>query len=1067
MDRRYPAACHWEAEMMPKEGLHHDYGRLAEFLRGLSLRLQLLTLLESLLLLISGSLLVLLGSYFALELKETFPHLPFFYSLAALIAVALLLLLGLRRVLSKPSVEGVARRLEQKFPELSDDVTNSLLLFHQMKNDSRSDLLSASLIRAQIKKTASKVLSVQTGQVVSFKRVLNQLRLLLPLAIAFSLVLVLDPQFLNRSLAFILNPFSTIPAKEMVITLEPADSVILRGSPVTIKAKPTGNRPDRLVLKVWPENREEFSLPMESEGNGDFTFRMASAQFSFRYQASAGGFSSQVNRIQVVDPPEIGRIKLTLIPPDYTSLPKEVKEEGHIEALKGTLVKLESQATKQVKEGKIVLAQGNQLPLDVKGSLLSGSLLVFYPGSYSIKVKDELGFENPDPVQYQIRLIADKYPESEIITPGQDLEVAGNEVIPLVYWAKDDFGITGVRLAIELAGREQLIDLKNASNGRFVGPELFKWDLGSLTLTAGDKVLYRIEVKDNDTVSGPKVAHSRAYTLSVKDERARVKQVGEEAQQIADALLDLLADHLESAKDRESLAKGMEEILKKLDRDLSRMPNQEERFDLESLKRNLTSLKERTFREEKETLTQEMERLSLLADDIAKKARMKEVEALAKELRNRQRRLLDSLKDLKESFNKEGLEAIMKELKKLVDLLRSVMEAMSKMATRLPDEFMNNPDLSGLDFQDFFKDLEEIQKNLASGDISAALEAAQKLLQSLSEMMAALARAGTQAGMAPFDRMQGEMSRQIGELERILAEQRNILAETDRINQEIRQRLDEAKERRIKQSADKLKEKLKELSEFLHREQKELLDEMEMLFEKGQLEGFSRLVNELEKGLSGKPELHGLTEDLKKMIKGLTPDPREALTPGHKQRFPGLSSRQENLKERTRAIQEKLEMLAQLFPGMDTEILSDFREATGAMGEASEKLREEKASDAIPPEQEAIRRLSKSQQAMQQMAQQMAMRMQAGRWGYPWGYDPRAGWYYGPWLPMPTLPQPELNRPIERGFTGIDREEFEPPSKDAYKAPKLLREKVLESLKEGVPPQYRREVERYFRGLTE
>ena len=101
------------------------------------------------------------------------------------------------------------------------------------------------------------------------------------------------------------------------------------------------------------------------------------------------------------------------------------------------------------------------------------------------------------------------------------------------------------------------------------------------------------------------------------------------------------------------------------------------------------------------------------------------------------------------------------------------------------------------------------------------------------------------------------------------------------------------------------------------------------------------------------------------------------------------------------------------------------------------------------------------------MAQQMATRMQMARWGFPWGYDPRPGWYYGPWAPMPTLPQPQLNRPIEKGFTGIDREEFDPPSKDAYKVPRILREKVLEALKEGVPSGYKREVERYFRGLTE
>jgi hypothetical protein len=198
----------------------------------------------------------------------------------------------------------------------------------------------------------------------------------------------------------------------------------------------------------------------------------------------------------------------------------------------------------------------------------------------------------------------------------------------------------------------------------------------------------------------------------------------------------------------------------------------------------------------------------------------------------------------------------------------------------------------------------------------------------------------------------------------------------------------------------------------------------------------------------------------------MTPDGKEIMTQDEKEKFPGLSSRQENLKERTERLKERLEMLAQLFPGMDTEILNDMKEAAGSMGRASGRLKGEDAPGAIPPEQEALTRLSKSQQAMQQMAQQMAMQMQAARWGYPYAYDPRAGWYYGPWAPMPTLPQPEFRRPREKGYTGIDREEFEPPSKDAYQVPKIFREKVMESLKEPVPSQYRKDVEQYFRGLT-
>src|SRR4030065_1217275 len=139
-------------------------------------------------------------------------------------------------------------------------------------------------------------------------------------------------------------------------------------------------------------------------------------------------------------------------------------------------------------------------------------------------------------------------------------------------------------------------------------------------------------------------------------------------------------------------------------------------------------------------------------------------------MRNRQRRLMDFMKEFKGPLTSEQLNAVTEELKKLRELINSVMEALSKMATRLPDEFINSQELRGLDFQDLFQDLEEIQKKLMAGDLSGALEAAQRALQALSEMVANLARAGAQAGMAPFDRLQGEMSRQSGELERILAE---------------------------------------------------------------------------------------------------------------------------------------------------------------------------------------------------------------------------------------------------------------------------------------------------------
>ena len=1053
--------------MTAKESLNRDYGLLLSFLKNVSLRLRLSIALEILLLFSCGFILILLGTFFTLKFKETFPYLPFLYGLMGIGFLCSLMLLGLWRMAFRRSLERVARGLEEKFPHLTDDVTNSLLLFDQTRREEGSEYISEGLIAAQIRRTANHVCAIKPCQVVSFKKALRHLKLLVPLLLTLAIVLVLDPHFLGRSLALILHPFSTLPMNETFLSVEPKGTTLLRGEPVVIKAQATGKVPERLTLAIRPIDREAMHLRMESEGNGRFMLRMNSVQFSFQYQAYHGGAASPVYTLQVIDPPEVGKLKLTLVPPGYSHLPKEVRVDGNIEALKGTVVNIEAQATKPVKEGKILLDQGNVLLLDVKEDRLKGSLLILDPDHYSIKLKDDLGFENPNPVKYQIRLVPDQYPEGEILMPGQDLEISGNEVLPIVYTARDDFGVTAVRLSYQIGGMERFILLKSDSNARFLGPETFKWDLGSLPLTGGDKVIYSLEVWDNDSISGPKKGFSRSFTLSVKDERARAAKEGEEAQRIADALLDLLADQLETKKDRHALSKEMDEILKRVDKNLERMKDRVERFDMEALRRNLDSLKNRFFEEPKETVTQEIERLALLAEEIAKRARMNEVEALAREMRNRQRRLMDFMKDLKGSIPPEHLNAVLEQLKKLRELLSSVMEALSKMATRLPEEFINSQELSGLDFQDLFKDLEEMEKRLMAGDLAGALEAAQRVLQALTEMMAALGRAGTMAGQSSFDRLQEEMSRQTGELEKIVAEQKEILKETEGIDRETKRRMEEEAEKRLRQSLPQSRERLEKLRPFLPAEQSDSIEALEELLKGNKVERFSQLAKELEKELSEKPEVQKLIRELREKVESLLPGPKEVLDPESREKFPDLSLRQESLKERTEALRKTLEMLAQLFPGLDSEILNDLKEGADFMGKASGRLRAEDAPGSIPPEEEAIKRLTRSQQAMQQMAQQMAMRMHAMRWGYPLAYDPRSGWYYGPWVPMPTLPQPELNRPRERGYTGIDREEFDPPSKDAYQVPKIFREKILDALKEGVPSSYKREVERYFRGLAE
>ena len=480
-------------------------------------------------------------------------------------------------------------------------------------------------------------------------------------------------------------------------------------------------------------------------------------------------------------------------------------------------------------------------------------MLVFTPGNYFIEVRDELGFENPNPARYPIRLIPDKYPEAEILNPLEDLEVAGNETIPIVYSARDDFGVSTVKMNFQTSGREKTLTLKSSASQRSIGPETFKWDLAGLALAPGERVSYRLEAGDNDSVSGPKFSSSRTLHLYVRDDRSRAAKEGEEAQQLADALLDLLADQLEELKDPDFFRQRMEEILERLDQKLTQRENRPDRFDLEALRKNLNSLKTRLPEEPKENVTREMERLALLAEDMAKKARMNELEAMARELKNRQRRLLDSLNDLKSRFDQKELEAVLKELKQLEELLRQVMEAMTKLANRLPEEFVNSPDLQGMDFQDLFQDLEEIRKKLMAGDLAGALEAAQRLMQALTQMMASLGKAGSQANMGGMDRMQGEMNRQAGELGKILEEQQEVLKETEGIEREVRRRMEEEIRKRLERELPHLRRQLEELARALPPAQNEMIEELSRLLKDEKMKMFSQRAEELEKGLEGRP----------------------------------------------------------------------------------------------------------------------------------------------------------------------------------------------------------------------
>ena len=1056
------------------------------------------------------------------ELKNFFPYGPLVYSI--LTAVVLLGVIGWSfvRVLRRLSQERAALYIEHKHPKLRNNLINSLQLYPQVSRAKNAPGFSASMVMALLRTTRNQVAALKVDELVDNRRLKSSLRLLGLLLLPVSAMVLLNPSWVGGTISMLTRPLDHLPPTQTTIEIEPKGLRVVRGAPVTIKATTAGAVPASLELMTWSGTNERGELvgaekvPMENLGAGKFSAKIARLEKSLRYRAVTGPFASATYNAEAVDAPEIANVQLILYPPAYTALGSVAVPEGSIEGLKGSTLRLDAMTTKDVVKAEIVMDDGKKLPLKIDGRKLQGNLVLFQSQSYRIHVEDAHGFRN-SPITYELKVKPDGFPTVELLRPSEDLEINGDEVLTLEYGARDDFGIAEVVLVIKVGEREDKITLQKEDAKRLILRDQYKWDLGRLALREGEDAAFFLQVFDNDSISGPKIGTSRSIRLKLKNLKGEHQQVAEMIRDLNSRMVDLLADHLETPVPGEKPAAPAQELEKKFEQNLTEALKRTEEVmsrtekdrmsdfatwtDLQALKRNLEFTKDELLRKQEQAagtdeklrardeIATELERMSLLSEDIGKRMKAQDLASTAQDLARSQERLMDSLEKLRSGD--KNLDAVMKQISELSKTLDALQRAASQLAQQMPDDFMNPEAMQGLGFDDMQRALEEIRKKLAQGDLEGARQLARELFNQMAQMVAALQNAQRSQMASSMGRMQGEMQRQSNELQEIAREQQEILVKTEGLNNNALTERNAA----LKDTLDRFLEKsiaeLGQLTElFPDREGPDdpslltNLDDATMnallrnmiakLSNKdfpgfGEGDGLTR--KELAKKRTAAQEpraqraeksLNGIKSELEKLLAA----PAQALSDADKRALRELAHRQDVLKERTEDLHEKLESLFQLFPQLDPKIVQNIDEAGKSMGSAQDRLGQLDSRGAVPPEQSALDRLSQSQQQMQSSMQQMAQRGQLGNMPMTRLYRQGRFLPFGSLTPLPGMPQfPEFD--IESGFTGLDTEKFRLPGKDEYKAPRNFREEILESLKQGVPPQMKEQIERYFKNLSE
>ncbi|MFH0930885.1 MAG: DUF4175 family protein, partial [Candidatus Zixiibacteriota bacterium] len=598
----------------------------------------------------------------------------------------------------------------------------------------------------------------------------------------------------------------------------------------------------------------------------DFEYTFKQIKRNLDYYAKAEGIKSEQYKLKVTDKPRIIDLKLTFNYPKYTQLKPLVidQNDGTIEALAGTKVKIEAVANKELSKGDLVFSDSSKLEMKIEGKKAISEIMVRKDDSYHLEVEDKSGYKNPDPIEYKITKKDDQTPEVEIIQPGMDCDLTENMQLPLLVKGLDDFGFTGLKLAYQVISNEKEKELKSLKLPfeEKLESELqsdYLWDLSDIGLMPGDVVKYWVEIYDNDNFSGPKKGVSSSYNLRHPSLEEIVGEMDEQRE-------NQLSNLEKNLSEQKELKKNLEELSKDLFRQSQPPEGKESQLSWEKRKEMESLL------EKQKSLA---ENLKKLGEDVGKTCSKVEENRLAS------LELLERMAELRKLFD----EVAPPELKEAMKNLQKALESLDQEKIK---EALQNLNLTT---EELIKRLDRTIALLKRMRIEQKMESLVKLAENLTQMQKDLNK----------------------EIEKAKPEELSSLKD---------------KEENLKNRAESLEENLKELNDLMQKtplltpeEMEKLLNSVENSGVKNDMQNTSQNLQQgkkkesLESGGQCASKLNDLSQDFKSALEKMRQGDKEKILAEMRKSLQDLlylSNSQETLFEQTKNFQPRETGLRQL-----------------------------------------------------------------------------------------------------------------------------------------------------------
>ncbi len=592
----------------------------------------------------------------------------------------------------KSDLTAAARRITRLFPDVEDDFVNAYQLIKNLHETQESEALK----RAAIERIVQKYASINFLQRIRLKDMLPEWPWLVLMVFASLLIVAFRPAQIWRSTLRMANPSALyLQTPDFRFAVMPGDTTIVKGDAVGIRVGYIGPplRECYVILHVLGgktvAQKRELTLQ-----DHIYRLNLKNIQQPFTYQVAGKPLTaeelekyirSNPFRVKVVTLPVVRTLDVTLRAPEYTKLPPQKLERniGDISALKGTFVHLRLMANKPLRLARAIFSYGDTLNLTVRNQLANGGFFLKKEGSYYFELTDTSGYKNRNPIVYQLSLLKDYSPLVEIVKPGADIELPLDAQLPLRIEARDDFGISAIKLRYQILKPKmkgdslwQTILLPLEARGKRLQNVDYLFDFNTLPLAFGDRLKYYALALDNNFVSGPGKGKSSLYYIRFPSIEELFKTTDETQREKTNDL-----------KDVSDQAKDLNKTLRRLDRELK----QTQKLDwdkknqiTEALNRQKALQKKmEQIRKELKDVMQKLDRNDLISEEVLKKYQQLQnllqdviTPELQKALQKLQKKIEQSAKpqDVEKALKDFRLnqEAFAKRIERTMELLKQV-----------------------------------------------------------------------------------------------------------------------------------------------------------------------------------------------------------------------------------------------------------------------------------------------------------------------------------------------------------------------------------------------------------